>query len=70
MPPATGDGEPLLRPDGNRPSVGGDVMTRKDDDVPEGYTVIYRPWITLRNGKKLYASAFGHSAWRLVVRSR
>jgi hypothetical protein len=25
----------------------------------EGATVIYRPWITLRNGRRLYASTYG-----------
>ena len=43
-------------------------MVKEADPVPEGFTVIYRPWITLRNGKKLYAAAFGRTSWRLVVR--
>ena len=43
-------------------------MVKETDVVPEGFTVIYRPWITLRNGKKLYAAAYGRTAWRLVVR--
>ncbi len=46
-------------------------MVKKDEnDVPEGYTVVYRPWITLRNGRRLYASTYGLKVWRLVVRSK
>lgn len=41
---------------------------RETEDGTEGYTVIYRPYITLRNGKKLYASAYGLKAWALKVR--
>jgi len=41
-----------------------------EKDVPEGYQVIFVAWITLRNGRKLYASAYGKRAFRLVVRSR
>ncbi len=36
--------------------------------VPQGVQVIYRPWITLRNGKRLYAATYGLKAWRLTVR--
>jgi hypothetical protein len=36
--------------------------------VPQGFTVIFRPWITLRNGKRLYAAAYGLKAFRLVIR--
>jgi hypothetical protein len=43
-------------------------VVKEADEVPEGFTVIYRPWITLRNGKKLYAVAYGRKAWRLIVR--
>jgi hypothetical protein len=35
--------------------------------VPKGYVVIFRPFITLRNGKRLYAWEKGLKAWRLVV---
>ena len=41
-----------------------------DEGVPEGYEVIYTAYITLRNGRRLYASAYGRKAWRLVVRKR
>jgi hypothetical protein len=33
-----------------------------DDPVPEGKTLICRPWITLRNGQRLYASQIGKKA--------
>jgi hypothetical protein len=46
----------------------GGIVVGKVEDVPEGYTVLYRPWITLRNGKRLYAAAYGLTAFRLVVR--
>lgn len=46
-----------------------ELVKKKIEDVPEGFQVIYRPWITLRNGKRLYASACGLTAFRLVVRS-
>ena len=35
--------------------------------VPEGYKVVFRPWITLRNGKRLFASQVGKRAFPLVV---
>jgi hypothetical protein len=36
--------------------------------APQGSKVIYRPWITLRSGKRLYAASYGRKAWRLTVR--
>lgn len=35
--------------------------------IPEGYTVVFRPWITLKNGKKLYAAQVGKRAFPLLV---
>lgn len=32
-----------------------------------GYKLIFRPYITLKNGKRLYASAVGKKAWPLWV---
>lgn len=32
-----------------------------------GYTLIFRPVITLKNGKKLHASAKGLKAWPIWV---
>lgn len=37
------------------------------ENVPEGYTVIYRPYITLKDGTRRYPPN-GLKAWRLVVR--
>jgi hypothetical protein len=45
-------------------------MNRDEEVVPEGHEVIYVTFITLRNGRRLYASAYGLKAWRLVVRKR
>lgn len=37
--------------------------------VQEGdETVIYTAYITLKNGKRLYAAAYGRKSWRIVVR--
>lgn len=44
------------------------MLKNKLEEVPEGFQVIFRPWITLRNGKRLYASTCGLTAFRLVVR--
>jgi hypothetical protein len=46
------------------------MLNPDEEGVPEGYTVIYRPYITLRNGRRLYAASYGLKAWRLVVRKR
>jgi hypothetical protein len=35
--------------------------------IPEGYELVFRPWITLKNGKKLFASQVGKRAFPLVV---
>ena len=35
--------------------------------IPEGYVLVFRPWITLKNGRRLYASQFGKRAFPLVV---
>lgn len=45
-------------------------MQKESEQVPEGYEVVYTAYITLRNGKRLYASTYGRSAWRLVVRKK
>jgi len=44
------------------------MAEKKVEDDPEGFTVLYRPWITLRNGRRLYAKSCGLRAFRLVVR--
>lgn len=38
-------------------------------EIPAGYKVIFRPYITLRNGKKLWARQVGKRAFPLIVKS-
>ena len=38
--------------------------------VPEGYQVIYVASITLKNGKKIFASTYGKKAFPLVVKAK
>ncbi len=45
-------------------------MLKKEERIPEGYEVIYTAYITLRNGKRLYASTCGLKAFRLLVRKK
>lgn len=35
--------------------------------IPDGYKVVFRSWVTLKNGKKLYAAQIGKRAIPLVV---
>ena len=35
--------------------------------IPEGYQLIFRPWITTKSGKKIYAAQVGIRAFPLVV---
>ena len=35
--------------------------------IPEGYQLVFRPWITLKNGQKLFASQVGKRAFPLIV---
>ena len=54
-----------------RYTVGREVIdVLKDEEVPEGYEGIYTKYITLRNGKRLYASTYGRKVWRLVIRKK
>lgn len=34
---------------------------------PPGYRWVFRPWITLRDGTRLYASRYGKKAFKLLV---
>ncbi len=38
------------------------------DTVPEGSQIVYTKWITLKNGKRIYASTYGLKVFRLVIR--
>jgi hypothetical protein len=35
--------------------------------IPDGYKLIFRPFITLKNGKKLFAAQVGKRAFPLLV---
>ena len=35
--------------------------------IPEGYQLVFRPWITLKNGQRLYAHQVGKRAFPLIV---
>ncbi len=39
-----------------------------DFPIPDGMKVIFRPFITLKNGQKLWARQCGKRAFRLLVR--
>lgn len=36
----------------------------------DGYTVVFRPYITLKNGKRLYAKHYGKRAFPIITRSK
>ena len=42
----------------------------KEQKPSEDYEFIFRKFITLRNGKRLHASAYGLQAFRLKVRRK
>jgi hypothetical protein len=44
------------------------TMSEKPAEKPEP-TYIFRPYITLRNGKRLYAWQVGKKAFRILVKS-
>jgi hypothetical protein len=43
-------------------------MREPKDPAPAGYRYVYTTYITLRNGKKLYAATFGLKAFCFLVR--
>jgi hypothetical protein len=43
---------------------------KKAEEVPEGYRAVFVAWITLRDGRRLYASSYGRKCWRIVVRDK
>lgn len=51
-------------------TVGKEVVLvgKEEQTVPEGYAVVYTAYITLKNGKRLYAASCGLKAFRLIVR--
>jgi len=44
------------------------MKQKEAEKAPESKTVIYTAYITLRNGKRLYAAAYGFKAFRIEVR--
>jgi hypothetical protein len=45
-------------------------MSKGDEQIPEGYEVVFTAYITLRNGRRLYAAAYGRKSWRILVRKK
>lgn len=43
-------------------------MAASDPKNEEGYKVVYTTYITLKNGRRLYASTYGLKAFRLLIR--
>lgn len=37
--------------------------------IPEGYQLVFRAWITLKNGKRLYAAQIGKRAFPLLIKT-
>jgi len=54
---------------GTKISAGKEVSAmRKVEPSADDYVLIFRPYITLKNGRRLYASSRGLKAWPLWVR--
>lgn len=45
-------------------------MVRDHDPLAPAYEYIFRPFITLRNGRRIYARSYGKSAFRIRVKVR
>jgi len=45
-------------------------MDKRDDPPRPGECVVYTKYITLRNGKRLFAAAYGLDAFRIVVQRK
>jgi hypothetical protein len=45
-------------------------MAKGKKTIPEGFHEVFTPWITLKNGKRLYATAYGRKCWRILVRDK
>lgn len=65
------------RPDGDAlgrvqilPHKGGDVMQMKLElPIPEGYVIKFVPYITKKDGTRLYAKHYGKKAFPIVVKA-
>ncbi len=40
-----------------------------DFPIPDGYTVIFRAWITQKNGKRLHAKTVGIRGFPIIVKT-
>ena len=40
----------------------------RTSDCPEGYKVVYAAFITLKDGRRIYAAMYGLKAFRFLVR--
>ena len=45
-------------------------LKKEKEDVPEDYHFVYTKWITLKNGKRLFAKNYGRKCWRIRVRKK
>jgi hypothetical protein len=43
-------------------------MCAKNADSRPGYRLVFTKWITLRNGRRLYASSYGLTAFAIWVK--
>lgn len=37
--------------------------------IPEGYVLVFRPWRTLKNGKRIYAKTYGFRAFPMLMKA-
>ncbi|MGN6728236.1 MAG: hypothetical protein ACTHJG_00160 [Rhodanobacteraceae bacterium] len=37
--------------------------------IPEGYVLVFRPYRTLKNGKRIYAKTYGKRAFPMLVKA-
>lgn len=42
-------------------------MPKNNSKIEKDKIVIYRPWITLKNGTRIYAKNYGKKVFRLVI---
>lgn len=43
------------------------AKTKKKPPVPPGFKLVFRAWITGKDGKRKYATSYGLRAWPLLV---
>ncbi len=45
-----------------------EAIMKKQPTPQDEVMYVFRPYITLKNGRKLYASAYGKRAWKIPVK--